>query len=293
MESNGLQPTREYYYQNGTYFLRALYERLSSDEFETVTCSEGAKYFDFLPTVNSIRAGSWINANFKIWIGHYQDNAAWTMLAKARSAIAESILHPRYQLAYEHILIAEGSDWCWWYGDDHSSPNQEEFDELFRWNIAEAYLKVDLIPPDNVFHSILGIDKGIHDEWANAGLYQPERAGSSMHSLGDVIRKIYYRRKDNLLELRLDIERQLREDETVNLKIQSVLSHQQIVYKIGNSHIGFEGISSFNIHSLKVLHSDEQLYLTLPIPLEKIEFSVQLITSAGENSYPSNALLSV
>lgn len=283
----------EYYYQNGTYFLRALYERLSAEEFETVTCGEGAKYIDYLPPVNSVRAGSWINANFKIWIGHYQDNAAWTMLAKARSAIAESILHPKYQLAYEHILIAEGSDWCWWYGDDHSSPNQQEFDELFRWNIAEAYLKVDLIPPDNVFHSILGVDSKIHDEWANAEVYQPDRAGSAMHSVGDAIRKIFYRRKDNLLELRLDIERQLKEDESVSLNVESKLSHQNFSYKISNSLIAFEGISGFNIHSLRVFHTEDQLYISLPIPLEEIQFSIQLNTSEGENTYPPNALLTV
>ena len=34
--------------------------------------------------------------------------------------------------AFEELLIAEGSDWFWWYGDDHSSDHDREFDELFR-----------------------------------------------------------------------------------------------------------------------------------------------------------------
>jgi alpha-amylase/alpha-mannosidase (GH57 family) len=25
------------------------------------------------------------------------------------------------KLAYEELLIAEGSDWCWWYGPEHQT----------------------------------------------------------------------------------------------------------------------------------------------------------------------------
>ncbi len=283
----------EYYFHNGTYFLRALYERLSANEFETITCSEAARYSDFLPAIDSVRAGSWINANFKIWIGHHQDNAAWTMLAKARAAIAEAILHPQYDAAYEHILIAEGSDWCWWYGDDHSSPNQHEFDELFRWNIAEAYLKVELIPPENVFQSILTGDKNIPDDWETASVYQPERAGSSMHSVGDIIRKIYYYRKEKHLELRLEVERGLNKDESISLKTKSTLSGQEAILKIHELLLTLEGVSAVNIHILRVVLTDVHLYITLPIPTEEIEFSVQFNSVDGESSYPSSESLRV
>ena len=34
--------------------------------------------------------------------------------------------------ALEELLIAEGSDWFWWYGDDHSSDHDVDFDDLFR-----------------------------------------------------------------------------------------------------------------------------------------------------------------
>lgn len=283
----------EYYFHNGTYFLRALYERLSADEFETVTCSEATRYSDFLPAMDSVRAGSWINANFKIWIGHHQDNAAWTMLAKARAAIAEAILHPHYEAAYEHILIAEGSDWCWWYGDDHSSPNQHEFDELFRWNIAEAYLKVELIPPENIFQSILAPDQNIPDDWETANIYQPERAGSSMHSVGDVIRKIYYYRKEKHLELRIEIERALNKDESISLKTKSTISGQEAVLKIHELLLTLEGISAVNIPILRVVLTDVHLYITLPIPTEEIEFSVHFNSVDGASNYPPNELLRV
>ena len=41
--------------------------------------------------------------------------------------------------AYEELLIAEGSDWFWWYGDDHSSDHDAEFDDLFRRHVRNVY----------------------------------------------------------------------------------------------------------------------------------------------------------
>ncbi len=49
--------------------------------------------------------------------------------------------------AYEELLIAEGSDWFWWYGDDHSSAQDKEFDELFRRHLRNAYEALGLEPP--------------------------------------------------------------------------------------------------------------------------------------------------
>ena len=44
----------------------------------------------------------------------------------------------RLAAAREEVLIAEGSDWFWWYGDDHSSLNEAEFDDLFRRHLRNA-----------------------------------------------------------------------------------------------------------------------------------------------------------
>ena len=43
------------------------------------------------------------------------------------------------KLAYEELLIAEGSDWCWWYGPEHGSDNRPEFDQLYRDHLANVY----------------------------------------------------------------------------------------------------------------------------------------------------------
>jgi len=37
----------------------------------------------------------------------------------------------------EQLLIAEGSDWFWWYGKPNESPDKPIFDELFRKNLKK------------------------------------------------------------------------------------------------------------------------------------------------------------
>jgi hypothetical protein len=48
---------------------------------------------------------------------------------------------------FEALYAAEGSDWTWWYGDDHSSGSDELFDELFRSHIRAIYVRLGLDPP--------------------------------------------------------------------------------------------------------------------------------------------------
>lgn len=39
----------------------------------------------------------------------------------------------------EQLLIAEGSDWFWWYGKPNESADKPVFDELFRKNLKRVY----------------------------------------------------------------------------------------------------------------------------------------------------------
>ena len=55
--------------------------------------------------------------------------------------------------AREEMLIAEGSDWFWWYGDDHSSDHDREFDDLFRRHLRNAYRLLQKPVPDELFVS--------------------------------------------------------------------------------------------------------------------------------------------
>ena len=49
------------------------------------------------------------------------------------------------------MLIAEGSDWFWWYGDDHSSEHDLEFDDLFRRHVRNVYRALDQPVPEELF----------------------------------------------------------------------------------------------------------------------------------------------
>ncbi len=104
--------------------------------------------------LSGIFPGSWINADFYIWIGHADDHRAWGQLADARqaleapgpSATPEGIVRAR-----EELYIAEGSDWFWWYGDDHSSDHDLEFDDLFRRHLRNVYKSLDKPVPEELF----------------------------------------------------------------------------------------------------------------------------------------------
>ena len=143
----------EQYDRQGRPFLRALYERLASHpEIQTVTMAEACAAPT--ETLASIFPGSWINGDFYIWIGHADDRRAWGQLAEARrmlDAAAGSVAPEALGRAREEILIAEGSDWFWWYGDDHSSEHDLEFDELFRRHLRNVYRAIDRPVPEELF----------------------------------------------------------------------------------------------------------------------------------------------
>ena len=91
---------------------------------EAVTVTEAIARHKNVSPLKSLTPGSWISANFNVWIGAPEDNKAWDYLYHARNFYAQAApdaTKKQRDLAFEEIMIAEGSDWNWWYGDDHSS----------------------------------------------------------------------------------------------------------------------------------------------------------------------------
>src|SRR5436190_3292272 len=77
----------EHFEGGGRPFLRALYRRLTGHpELRTVTMREAAR--GATRDHSSTFPGSWIDANFSIWIGHADDQRAWSQLADAREALS-------------------------------------------------------------------------------------------------------------------------------------------------------------------------------------------------------------
>lgn len=131
----------EGYEDAGEGFLRALFAQA-----RTQTCGEMAAATPS-GTIARIHTGSWIDADFRIWIGHPEDRAAWRLLADARRAWVQA---GRPEAAREHLLAAEGSDWFWWFGDDFSTPFAHLFDRLFRLHLAAVYRVIGQPLPEGV-----------------------------------------------------------------------------------------------------------------------------------------------
>jgi alpha-amylase/alpha-mannosidase (GH57 family) len=207
----------EYYPHNGRDFLRSLYKKLSEDsEIQTTTVRDYIAEFPGRP-LERLFAGSWINHNFAIWIGHPEDNKAWDFLKEARDQVEYSMVNEpqkaaQIEKAYEEILIAEGSDWFWWFGDDHSSENDPEFDRLFRQHITNVYHFLDKPNPEQLLLPIKAprpgkliyrvpkrfvnpkLDGNVSNyfEWLTAGHYYVADQIGTMHRAETLIKQVLF-----------------------------------------------------------------------------------------------------
>ena len=143
----------DYYPNSGRDFLRSLFGGIQNDpQLEAVTLSEA---LERIPSrkLDWLAAGSWANANFDIWFSHAEDYQAWEWVVRAREALMSrngQVKEADWNLAYEELLIAEGSDWMWWFGNDFSSDSDAIFDSLFRQHIANIYTLIGLPVPDEL-----------------------------------------------------------------------------------------------------------------------------------------------
>jgi alpha-amylase/alpha-mannosidase (GH57 family) len=217
----------EYYPKNGREFLESFYGRLASDpELKAVTATEALKVTD-PGLLTHVHPGSWINANFDVWIGADEDNRAWDLLSEARDFYARKRSQAEKmnaQLAQQELWIAEGSDWCWWYGPEHSSKNDEDFDRLYRTHLSNLYKMLGGLPADELAQPIKRppttalnvpptgllqprIDGVVTNyfEWLGAGLYRPDPRSGTMHGATGVWEALYYGFSPQALFLRLDL----------------------------------------------------------------------------------------
>jgi alpha-amylase/alpha-mannosidase (GH57 family) len=223
----------EYYKNDGHDFLSALYTRLSDDQLlRTTTVSELLQIQDRPLKLPHLFPGSWINHNFRIWIGHPEDNLAWDLLSQARNALVDFEKRQKgndetkriLQQAWKEIYVAEGSDWNWWYGDEHQAEGIEEFDRMFRSHLLYVYELIGQDPPeelhlpiktkfiDTYFLAPTGYVNPVIDgekthfyEWQQAGFFDPRKAGGTMHQTSSLIRGIYFGTDDQKLYFRMDL----------------------------------------------------------------------------------------
>jgi len=226
----------EYYAGNGRDFLRQFYKKMEDDpDIHPLTATEAIAAAGEIPTIESIFPASWINANFDVWIGDAEDVRAWEMLAEAREvyarAVADAEGDDRYvpeaqalNRAFESILAAEGSDWFWWFGPEHSTANDAEFDALFRKHLTAIYAALGEEAPDSLSQPIKHLPTEVkrespadylrvivdgrestYFEWLGAGYYAAERRSTAMHGRMFVIDDLLFGFDGEHLYLRLDL----------------------------------------------------------------------------------------
>lgn len=212
----------EHYTDDGRAFLEALYRALeAAPDIQTTTPSAWAREGWDAGPLEYLHSGSWIMANYQIWIGHPETNLAWDLLGQARQLLCQAApwretegyegpggagepgpasAQPGLAEAWRALRVAEGSDWFWWFGDDFTSPHDDQFDRLFRAQLRFVHEALGLAPPASLERPIMGrrtreiawqaprqlVRPRINGlgssylEWAGAGVYRNTGAHGSM-----------------------------------------------------------------------------------------------------------------
>lgn len=217
----------EYYARDGHDFLGYLYEGLSRDPgFRCVTVGEFLSEHKTPRGLSWLHTGSWINADLSTWVGDPAHGAAWDLLHQARDFVAArrplssgtsdqtaglTAAQTATEEAWQHILVAEGSDWFWWFSDHQESGVDYLWDLNFRRHLQEAYKALDEPPPPELFGPILStaaeadsldpsgpltpvIDGMVPhpQEWSTAGSRRPARTGSMQRAESLVLREVRF-----------------------------------------------------------------------------------------------------
>jgi len=204
----------EHYSDGGFPFLRELFSVLSTNK--SLNLRSFSDYLadskDEMKPIERLRAGSWINGNFGIWIGNPEENSAWKLLHETHltlEARKSDISEDLYQELRGFIRKAQASDSFWWYGDDHHTEEKSEFDFLFRSILMKVYQGLNLKIPDSLSSSLLtesprqfklirpkmlispSIDGkiGRYYDWYGAGTVEFRGGYSSMHASQKIVFK--------------------------------------------------------------------------------------------------------
>lgn len=235
----------EFFPDDGHAFLGRLYQGLSdSPRLRCLTFSQFLEGEHASGQLERIFPGSWINSDFRIWIGGDDNNCAWDLLLRARQAVEaeRNRLEADPELktkVMEHIQAAEGSDWFWWFGGNFSSENLAEFDGLYRGHLRSVYRLLGREVPERLFSPVPrsgtynlrsteplslitpkldGLVSWFY-EWSGSGLYDIQLEGGAMRRSRHLFRRMYFGFDRGALYLRLDPSPGLRLSELISPRL--------------------------------------------------------------------------
>lgn len=217
----------ESYKQDGRPFLRSLYSLLSEDEsLDVTTVKDYIKKAAKSTVLGDIHSGSWINRNFKLWVGDPTKNLAWDYLCKTREDLQQFVSEKKYKKediksAWREIYIAEGSDWFWWYGEPNDSGQDDLYDGLFRTHLQNVYrilgkpvpeylqIPLDLFigkpskTPHGYIYPVINGEINSETEWVNAGCIEIPQG--PVYQTDKILRRIYFGCDENNVYFRFDL----------------------------------------------------------------------------------------
>jgi alpha-amylase/alpha-mannosidase (GH57 family) len=227
----------EHYHDGGERFLSLLYTALTKQtlnhggglDVRASTLSDAIAAVPATQHLPTIHSGSWINSDYKIWIGHQEDNRGWDLLGHTRTKLidlAPTLPPERAKAAWSELYAAEGSDWFWWYGDDFDTAFKQEFDRLFRTHLRNVWTHMGLTPPEQLNQPICALgslheaDRAVQPvallepvidgvvtnffEWRGAGTITTQPPLGAMWKADGLFTAIQFGWSSDLLLLRLD-----------------------------------------------------------------------------------------
>lgn len=237
----------ENYFEDGYTFLKEIYSMIEEDEtLETVLISDYLAKEKHHKELKKIHSGSWINRNFQLWIGEPVKNLAWSYLKQVKEDLDEFIKsnpdNQNIELAHRELMIAQGSDWFWWYGEPNDSGQDHIFDYLFREHLRNVYRYLGVKPPtyldyplisiftkpsrypkNTISPTIDGLQESDDEEWLNAGcIDMPDGPVLKENKLFD---RICYGVDENNFYLRLYVSNFLQGECVTN-----PILHQMYIY---------------------------------------------------------------
>ena len=263
----------EHYHDGGEQFLSLLYaafseHRLDQDHHVRVHTSTVSEAITAVPSaqhLSTLHSGSWINADYKIWIGHEEDNRGWEILAHTRArltSLAPNLPQDRVRAAWNELYAAEGSDWFWWYGDDFETDFKSEFDRLFRTHLRNVWTHMGLTPPDYVNQPIVKaglppevdgitqpltlltptIDGVVTDffEWRGSGSISTQPPLGAMWKHGGPFSAIRFSGSREWLSLRFDFDNSAprpQDDLRVEILVEGPRDTFRLVFALGQPHL--------------------------------------------------------
>ncbi|MEM1158556.1 MAG: glycoside hydrolase family 57 protein [Verrucomicrobiota bacterium] len=223
----------EAFMDGGEEFLNRLYQSIeNSDKLTTATMGEifDNTHTDELARVNTLHSGSWISANFDIWICDAEENEGWERIRETREFLVQYLEQNEVdsqteEQAWDAIYAAEGSDWFWWYGPDFQTDCDMLFDLLFRKHLQRVYILLGqdppaslevpiqqvhqeahtaMIPPRDFIVPVIGGEQEGFYEWMGAGYFDVSQQQTAMFQSDRVSQGFYYGFSSTQLYLRAD-----------------------------------------------------------------------------------------